>query len=237
MMLEVQSMETVEAVEAETSAPKKRASRTKKSEPKPADSSLAFWAAVLKARTDMRGSYEKTGEGGKFSNVYGTLDDIYKTVQTPMLNNRLVDRFEEKLVELSPGAFDWYCVFTVIHVDSGYQYQTTKRLEIDPKGPMNPEQAKRSSITYSRRLMLEMFWGLCDKDDGDDGDKSGLDPSMNGQYQSDMAELRRLREENTNGRRENAELRQRVAKLMAEKPNAWDEPKPPTLDMVGKPTT
>lgn len=165
---------------------KKRVSQTKQS-----DGGIV--EALLRARREITG-YAKTGENQHRSNTYGTLNDMLSAIHPALYNNDLVEEFSYELVD---GA--WYCFLTVIHAPTKESRQIYKPMIIETGGRINGEQAWASSSTYSRRYLLESFFGLCEGDDGDDGGRSGMNSKERAQYTADMEELQRLRSERTGG--------------------------------------
>ena len=168
-------------------APKKRTTRAKSS------AGGGIVEALLRARRGITG-YEKTGENSHRSKTYGTLNDMLSAIHPALYENDLIEEFSYAQVE---GA--WHCVLTVIHAPTKESRQIHKPMIIETGGRINGEQAWASSSTYSRRYLLESFFGLCEGDDGDDGGRSGMNSKERAQYTADMDELARLRAERTGG--------------------------------------
>ncbi len=165
--------------------------------------------ALLNARRKITG-YEKTGENEHRSSTYGTLQDMLSAIHPALYENGLIEEFSYALVD---GA--WHCFLTVIHAPTKESRQIFKPMIIETGGRINGEQAWASSSTYSRRYLLESFFGLCEGDDGDDGARSGMNSRERAQYTADMEELTRLRAENSNGRQEVQKLHDELRSLEA----------------------
>lgn len=173
--------------DVKTELPKKRTTRAKSSD------GGGIVEALLRARREISG-YKKTGKNAHRANSYGTLQDMLSAIHPALYENDLIEEFSYALVE---GA--WHCFLTVIHAPTKESRQIFKPMIIETGGRINGEQAWASSSTYSRRYLLESFFGLCEGDDGDDGGRSGMNSKERAQYTADMDELARLRAERTGG--------------------------------------